>query len=71
MTQTELEIEMIATQIAYTVDKNGRKLAFEYSRGMMRWFRISMEKAQTKLATGASYLATKSCDNLPGNRIQG
>jgi hypothetical protein len=58
------------TQVAFSVDKNGRQLAYEYSRGMMRWFRISMKEAQTKLVTGASYLATKSCDNLPGNRVQ-
>jgi hypothetical protein len=58
------------TQVAYTVDKNGRQLAYEYSRGMMRWFRISVKEAAQKLDTGASYLATKSPDNLPGNRVQ-
>lgn len=48
------------TQLAFTTDKHGRRLAFRWSIAAGgRWFRISLATAELMLATGTGRLVRK------------
>ena len=38
-------------EIAFKLNKKGQRLAYEYSRVQMRWFRVGIEEANLLIAT--------------------